>query len=434
MSTDVVPAWFQTVGIILALSSGIFNGMAYVLQKKGLIETSSESEATGNDYTYLKSKSWWFGISCMIMGEISNFGAYSFTPAIIVTPLGAVSVVVSAVLSVIFLGEKMNFSGGCGIILCIIGSTVIVLHGPPSTQTDTIPQFFSYVFQPGFLVYTFLCAVLVIWLIFKVGPVYGHVQPIVYLSINAFAGAYLVNSAQGFGSSVVYTVRNPSDNQFLEWKIYPLFVFMCLDAVLQINYLNKSLQHFSTSIVTPVSYVFFSTTTIITSAILYRGFNVATLVDGMTIILGFLVIIIGVALLFQYNLKLNKLAQAQAANDPEVLELQSAIDEPRTDQDPITLMLQSFPTLTRANSLPVQSRAKTQWFFRPTQTTIDEAKEPRVSENSSMSSIVGVGVRANTYPRARQSPVEVDDIENGLSAQSGQTINDEKTSDEIRRQ
>ncbi|KAJ3262257.1 hypothetical protein HK103_002670 [Boothiomyces macroporosus] len=431
MSNDEVPAWFQTVGIILALSSGIFNGMAYVLQKKGLIETTSESEATGNDYTYLKSKSWWFGITCMIMGEISNFGAYSFTPAIIVTPLGAVSVVVSAVLSVIFLGEKINFSGGCGIILCIIGSTIIVLHGPPSTQTDTIPQFFSYVLQPGFLVYTFLCGVLVIWLIFKVGPVYGHVQPIVYLSINAFAGAYLVNSAQGFGSSVVYTIRNTGDNQFLHWPIYPLFVFMCLDAVLQINYLNKSLQHFSTSIVTPVSYVFFSTTTIITSAILYRGFNVATLVDGMTIILGFLVIIIGVALLFQYNLKLNKLAQAQAANDPEVFELESAINEPRTDQDPITLMLQSFPTLTRANSVPTQSRAKTQWFFRPAQTTIEEAKEPRVSENSSISSIVGV--RSNTYPRARQSPVELDDIENGLSAKSGQTITAEKDSDEIRR-
>lgn len=114
----------------------------------------------------------------------------------------------------------------------------------------------------------------------------------------------------GFGSSVVYTIRNFKSeevqdwNQFANWSIYPLMVFIALSATFQINYLNKSLQFFSTSIVTPVNYVFFSTATLITSAVLFRGFNVATVVDGVSIVLGFLVIVVGVSLLFQYNLKL----------------------------------------------------------------------------------------------------------------------------------
>jgi hypothetical protein len=49
---------------------------------------------TGNSRAYLKSVSWWLGMLCMALGECSNFIAYAFSPAIIVAPLMAVSVVV----------------------------------------------------------------------------------------------------------------------------------------------------------------------------------------------------------------------------------------------------------------------------------------------------------------------------------------------------
>jgi magnesium transporter len=133
----------------------------------------------------------------VVCGEAQNFMAYAFSPAIIVTPLGAISVVVSAILSILFLGEKLNFSGVCGIMLCIIGSTIIVFHGPPSTATETVPEFMSFVLHPLFLTYFALNIILVVWLIFKIGPLYGDTQPIVYLAINSLAGAFLVNSAQG---------------------------------------------------------------------------------------------------------------------------------------------------------------------------------------------------------------------------------------------
>ena len=162
------------------------------------------------------------------------------------TPLGAVSVVVSAILSIAFLGERLNFSGVMGILLCIIGSIFIVLHA----QTDQIPGFFAYVFSPGFLVYSFLVIALLVYLVFRLGPLYGSTQPILYLSIISLGGAFLVNAAQGLGSSIVYSISNPEDTQFRYWGMYPLIVFTLLCAVFQINYLNKSLQYFSTSIVT----------------------------------------------------------------------------------------------------------------------------------------------------------------------------------------
>ena len=45
-------------------------------------------------YAYLKEWMWWVGLITMVVGEAANFSAYAFAPAILVTPLGALSVLV----------------------------------------------------------------------------------------------------------------------------------------------------------------------------------------------------------------------------------------------------------------------------------------------------------------------------------------------------
>lgn len=45
------------------------------------------------------------------IGETANFIAYAFAPASLVTPLGALSVLVSAVLAAKYLNEKLNLLG-----------------------------------------------------------------------------------------------------------------------------------------------------------------------------------------------------------------------------------------------------------------------------------------------------------------------------------
>ena len=45
-------------------------------------------------YSYLVEPLWWAGMITMIVGEVANFAAYAFAPAILVTPLGALSIIV----------------------------------------------------------------------------------------------------------------------------------------------------------------------------------------------------------------------------------------------------------------------------------------------------------------------------------------------------
>lgn len=85
----------------------------------------------------------------VILGEIANFAAYAFAPAILVTPLGALSVLIGAVLGSYFLNEKLGTLGKLGCAICLIGSVMIVLHAPPDRQIETIDEILHFAIQPG---------------------------------------------------------------------------------------------------------------------------------------------------------------------------------------------------------------------------------------------------------------------------------------------
>lgn len=93
-------------------------------------------------------------INIVAVGEICNFAAYAFAPAILVTPLGALSVLIGAVLGSYFLKEELGVLGKLGSAICLIGAVVIVLHAPPDEEIETIDQILAYAIKPGMLLLT----------------------------------------------------------------------------------------------------------------------------------------------------------------------------------------------------------------------------------------------------------------------------------------
>ncbi|WVY94871.1 hypothetical protein V8G54_033959 [Vigna mungo] len=111
-------------GLCLALSSSFFIGASFIVKKKGLKKAGASGLRAGSGgYSYLYEPLWWVGmitselyvilfgfdrtsdlnieffsntsaISTVIVGEIANFAAYAFAPAILVTPLGALSIII----------------------------------------------------------------------------------------------------------------------------------------------------------------------------------------------------------------------------------------------------------------------------------------------------------------------------------------------------
>ena len=137
------------VGLLLAMVSSLAIGSSYVITKIGLRDASKRHGFEGDGHQYLKNPIWWAGMVMLVIGEGANFAAYAFAPAILVTPLGALSVLTGSVLGAYFLGERLGVLGKLGCALCFIGSVIIVCHAPPDKPVETINEIFVYAMQPG---------------------------------------------------------------------------------------------------------------------------------------------------------------------------------------------------------------------------------------------------------------------------------------------
>eukprot|EP00118_Oscarella_pearsei_P025609 m.308464 g.308464 ORF g.308464 m.308464 type:complete len:393 (+) comp44039_c0_seq1:57-1235(+) len=289
------------VGLGLALSSTIFIGSSFIVKKKGLLRVSRESKnrAGSGGFAYLKEWLWWTGMIAMIVGEIANFSAYAFAPAILVTPLGALSVIVSAVLASILLRERLNLYGKIGCLLCLVGSTVIVINAPDERNIDNIEFISDHIKSPIFILYAVIALLVSLVLIFHYGPKHGKDNLLIYITICSLIGSLSVMFCKGLGVALKETFRGKSQlKNPLSW-LFLCGVISC--AVTQLNYLNKALDIFNTSIVSPIYYVMFTTFTIIASAILFQEWSALTAKQFLGLLCGFGTIIIGVFLLHAFK-------------------------------------------------------------------------------------------------------------------------------------
>lgn len=229
----------------------------------------------------------------MILGELCNFAAYAFVEALVVTPLGALSVVISAALSSIFLDEKLTFFGWLGCALCIIGSTIIALNGPQEASVGYIADFKKLFLSPPFIAFTSVVIACALSIIFYFGPKYGNKNMLWYILVCSLIGGLSVSVTTGLGAAIVTSVMGP--NQFNGFT-YFLLVFIAVTLVTEVFYLNKALALFNTAMVTPTYYVIFSFCSMVTTVVLFKGLK-ASASQIITIVMAFLVICVGITIL-----------------------------------------------------------------------------------------------------------------------------------------
>ncbi|XP_028815941.1 magnesium transporter NIPA2 isoform X2 [Denticeps clupeoides] len=301
MDADAVTRLDFYIGLSLAVSSSLFIGGSFILKKKGLLRLVSKGSmrAGQGGYAYLKEWLWWAGLISMGAGEAANFAAYAFAPATLVTPLGALSVLVSAVLSSYFLNERLNVHGKIGCLLCILGSTVMVIHAPQEEEVATLAAMAEKLKDPGFIAFAVSIVVSALVLMFLVAPRYGQKSVLVYVFICSIIGALSVSCVKGLGIGIkelfsgVAVLKEP-----LFWALLACLA-VCIS--IQISYLNKALDIYNTSIVTPIYYVFFTTAVMACSAILFKEWLQMSTDGAIGTVSGFLTIVLGIFLLHGFK-------------------------------------------------------------------------------------------------------------------------------------
>lgn len=154
-------------------------------------------------------------------------------------------------------------------------------------------------FSLGFFVFATLVIIVALIFIFVVGPRHGQTNILVYITICSVIGALSVSCVKGLGIAIKEAIagRNVLGNP-LAWLLL-LGLVACVST--QINYLNKALDIFNTSLVTPIYYVFFTTSVLTCSAILFKEWEHMGTDDIIGTLSGFLTIIVGIFLLHAFK-------------------------------------------------------------------------------------------------------------------------------------
>ncbi|XP_044402974.1 probable magnesium transporter NIPA2 isoform X5 [Triticum aestivum] len=228
-------------GLTLAMSSSAFIGSSFVIKKIGLKkagDSGARARAGSGGHSYLYEPLWWLGMVTMILGEIANFAAYAFAPAILVTPLGALSIIFSAVLAHFILKERLHMFGVVGCILCVVGSVGIVLHAPKEREINSVEEIWHFATQPGFIVYSCVAVVGALFLIFWAVKRSGHRKMLVYIAICSLMGSLTVISVKAV--AIALKLSFSESNQFIYVQTWFFIFVVIICCLVQLNYLNKA--------------------------------------------------------------------------------------------------------------------------------------------------------------------------------------------------
>uniref|UniRef100_A0A0D9WBM6 Probable magnesium transporter n=1 Tax=Leersia perrieri TaxID=77586 RepID=A0A0D9WBM6_9ORYZ len=273
-------------GLVLALSSSLFIGASFIIKKKGLKKAASSSSglrAGVGGYSYLYEPLWWIpycraahflNSSLVVVGEVANFAAYAFAPAIL-----SCLFFCSAILAHVMLPEKLHIFGVLGCILCVVGSTTIVLHAPA---------------EP-FMCYAAVVLSIVAILVCRFVPLYGQTHVMVYIGVCSLVGSISVMGVKALGIALKLTFSGMNQLIYPQTWAFTLVVLSCI--ITQMNYLNKALDTFNTAVVSPIYYTMFTSLTILASVIMFKDWDRQNPTQIVTETCGFVTILSGTFLL-----------------------------------------------------------------------------------------------------------------------------------------
>ena len=93
--------------------------------------------------------------------------------------------------------------------------------------------------------YCTIVAVFAFVMIYKIAPVYGKKNPMIYISICSSVGSISVMAIKGFGVALKLSLGG--NNQFSNPSTYVFAITVIVCILTQMNYFNKALTHFNTN-------------------------------------------------------------------------------------------------------------------------------------------------------------------------------------------
>uniref|UniRef100_A0A3Q3X6X2 Uncharacterized protein n=1 Tax=Mola mola TaxID=94237 RepID=A0A3Q3X6X2_MOLML len=272
--------------IIISICGNVLISISLNIQKYAHVR-----QAERGSEPYYTSAMWWCGLVLMGVGELGNFAAYGFAPASLIAPLGCVSVIGNAIISVVFLKETVRASDIVGGTLAITGTYLLVTFAPHTSTHITAHLVQHYTISWQFLLYLTV-AFCVLLYVYKRRNV-KHI--VVVMLLVALLASPTVISVKAVSGMVTESVKGQLQ------LIYPIFyimlVVMVASCAFQIKFLNQAMKMFDATEVVPVNFVFFTTSAIVAGIVFYQEFEGLAMLNIFMFLFGCVLSFLGVFLI-----------------------------------------------------------------------------------------------------------------------------------------
>lgn len=176
-----------------------------------------------------------------------------------------------------------------------MGSTVIVLHAPKEEEVTSLNELLDKIKASGFIAYVLIVIICTVLIVIYFGPAYGKQNVVIYIILCSSVGSLTVMSCKGIGLALKENMS--VIGAFSNWLTWVFLFSVILCITIQMNYLNKSLDLFDTTVVMPIYYVCFTTLVLVASAILFREWQHMKAEDIIGTLCGFFTVIVAIFLL-----------------------------------------------------------------------------------------------------------------------------------------
>ncbi|KAI9354574.1 magnesium transporter [Zopfochytrium polystomum] len=243
----------------------------------------------------LRDPLWIAGIILSYSGEVfGNWFALGYVSAAIVTPMGVISVLTTAILGSIILGEEITLRQRRGYVLLIAAVFGVLIVAPKGGQVlgDTAADVISFCLSPIFLcgaLVIVICQSGLIYLVFGRGR-FGLAELVgvcsLFGAINVTCGRIISVLVRVSASSSGDTETEPVSEEptvlsktSLSLAVAAVAVMIVCSIVGQEYFKQEALSRYPVSTFQPVLFAGFNTAAVLTSIVLFR--EIPTLIEHL---------------------------------------------------------------------------------------------------------------------------------------------------------
>ena len=264
------------IGAAISITGNLFISIALNIQKSvhNRVKRASEATASGGapPQSFTKDRKWMAGVVLMAFGELGNFGAYFFAPAVLVAPLGTVTVIANAIIAPCVLKERFRYRDMIGVLLATVGAIIIVGFAPQDASIAVTGQelWEEYLSAPRVIAYLVVLLMLGVGFYVLIKKKYGRKHILVPLGLTTVLGCVTILSVKAVSMLLNETFKG--DSQFGSPWLYMMALSLAGSAVFQVRWLNYTMKYFDATEVVPTFFVLFTLGATSVGGVMYEDF------------------------------------------------------------------------------------------------------------------------------------------------------------------